>query len=136
MSRRPTRLVIDASIAGKGSQLCREFLHCVLNSDCHIAMTSELTREWNRHETKYSLIWRKSMTARKRVLWLADAPNDALRKQMSTSDMLKDAHLLEAALVTDKRIASNDERARSDFRGIPLVRLVLWINPAIPDENA
>src|SRR5262249_5403641 len=128
MSRRPIRLVIDASIAGPGSQLCRDFLHSVLSSEYHIVLTGELTLEWKRHETKYSRTWRKSMTAQRRVVWLQDAPNLTLRKQMSTPDMLKDAHLLEAALTTDKRIASNDERARRDFRGIPLVRLVLWIN--------
>jgi hypothetical protein len=50
--------------------------------------------------------------------------------------MLKDVHLLEAALATDKRIISNDDEARNSYKRIPSVRLLLWINPSHQEETA
>jgi hypothetical protein len=55
---------------------------------------------------------------------------------MSTDAMMKDVHLLEAALATDKRIVSRDDTARNSFRGIRDVRLVVWVNPYRPEERA
>jgi hypothetical protein len=61
---------------------------------------------------------------------------EALRRLMLTAEMLKDVQLLEAALATDKRIVSNDDEARRSYKGIPHVKLVLWINPSRKEETA
>jgi hypothetical protein len=76
------------------------------------------------------------MTDKRRVFRLTDGRDESLRRRMITDAMLKDVHLLEAALATDKRIISNDDRARNSFRPIPDVRLVLWVNPSRPEEKA
>jgi hypothetical protein len=53
--------------------------------------------------------------------------------------VLKDCHLIEAALATDCRIASLDDRARGHFArlvaAISVLEAVLWVNPAAPDEQ-
>lgn len=54
--------------------------------------------------------------------------------------MLKDAHLLEAALATDGIVASRDEKARAAFRAasevVSLLRQVVWLNPDRAEEGA
>ena len=67
---------------------------------------------------------------------LRDLRIEPLRRLMLTGEMLKDVHLLEAALATDRRIVSNDDEARNSYKGLPHVRLVLWINPSRQEETA
>jgi hypothetical protein len=147
MSARPrgTRLVIDASVASSAaetehpvSSLCRNFLKAVLDSavQFQVVMTHDILMEWQRHRSRYSLRWQKTMTAKRRVVTQEIPRHEALRRKMVTAEMLKDVHLLEAALATDKRIASRDDTARGFYGGIPEVRMVLWINPALEEEGA
>jgi hypothetical protein len=53
--------------------------------------------------------------------------------------MLKDAHLIEAAFVTDSHVASSDEAVRGHFRRLAAtyhsLRRVVWVNPVIEDEQ-
>jgi hypothetical protein len=136
MTVRPKRLVIDASIAGSATEkehpeakFCLNFLTRVRDLKYHVVMNEKILEEWNRHQTRYSFQWITYMTERKRVFKGRIARNESLRRRMSTEAMLKDAHLLEAALATDTRIVSKDDTARNSFRGIPYVRLVVWVNP-------
>ena len=50
----------------------------------------------------------------------------------------KDRRLIEAALVTDKRIASLDDRVRLHLRDhaakLPELLSICWVNPNMPDE--
>ena len=99
-------------------------------------MNNKIVEEWIRHQSQYSSEWIVFMTDKRRVFKVKDARNESLRRKMKTEAMLKDFHLLEAALATDNRIISNDDRARNSFRRIPDVRLVLWVNPSRPEEKA
>ena len=143
MNARPKRLVIDASVAGSASEkehpdakLCLDVLNRVRDLKYHVVMNEEIIGEWNRHQTRYSFQWITYMTERKRVFKGRISRNESLRRRMSNDAMRKDVHLLEAALATDKRIVSNDDRARNSFRKIPDVRLVVWVNPCRPEEKA
>jgi hypothetical protein len=53
--------------------------------------------------------------------------------------VLKDCHLVEAALATDLRVASLDDRVRGHFGRlagtIDVLRPILWVNPAIAEER-
>ncbi len=87
------------------------------------------------------------MFARKKI----DRPDcpvdDELRRQLeeaAASDkekdaMLKDAHLIEAALAQGMRIAALDETVRQHFRvvagSVRVLRKICWINPDVPDED-
>jgi hypothetical protein len=50
----------------------------------------------------------------------------------------KDRHLIEAALATDRRIASLDDRVRNQVRAhaaeLRVVRSICWVNPNIASE--
>jgi hypothetical protein len=115
---------------------CALFLDQVRDLKYQIVMNEKILEEWNRHQSRYSSQWIAYMTERKRVFKRRIARNVSLRRKMITEAMLKDVHLLEAALATDKRIVSNDDRARNSFRRIPDVRLVAWVNPSQPEETA
>lgn len=154
---RSKRLVIDASLAGAAggkkathptSKLCRDFLLAVLKICHQIVMTPEVRSEWKKNQSLFAQKWLASMTARKKVHKCPCSENADLRKQIKNQAatkkqaqaMLKDCHLLEAALETDKLIISLDETARQLFHGVGKhvgqLRSVVWVNPGKPDEAA
>ncbi len=53
--------------------------------------------------------------------------------------MMKDVHLIEAALATGMRVVALDEIVRACFRAtsasVPRLRSVCWMNPDIPEED-
>ena len=52
----------------------------------------------------------------------------------------KDRRLIEAALVTDKRVTSLDDHVRRHLQDhlsqLPEIRLICWVNPGMPEEEA
>jgi hypothetical protein len=149
------RLVIDASVAraastriGSGDPRpgrCRSFLDAVYEI-CHgFVMTPELRDEWTRHESIYTAKWRHQMLGKgrnKKYRWLVPRPEvpDLLDRVLETAPtrqareaVAKDLLLIEAALVTDRRIISCDDRAREHFRRaaehIEELRGIIWANP-------
>jgi hypothetical protein len=87
------------------------------------------------------------MFARKKVSRPDVAPNDALRNGIQNSGLtekecaaaLKDAHLIEAALMSDLRVVSLDETVRAIFRKaaprVATLRPVHWANPTKDHEH-
>ena len=148
------RLVIDASIARAAgrtdhpiSKACRVFLEGVLNICHHVVLTKEITEEWNRHQSNFTVFWRSSMFARRKVARHEVAQNDAFRTSIQNfgfsekerAAVLKDAHLIEAALETDLTIVSLDETARGLLRraaqNVKPLKQVLWVNPTNDEEH-
>ena len=151
------RLVIDASIAGRagglapavefGTKACRDFLRHALDICHRLVITERLAVEWREHELSYFKTWRIEMVRRKKVVPANPRKISALRQAIeahSSSDrdrteMMKDIHLIEAALHTDSRVVSLDDKARRLFRSCAksekLIRRVLWINPERPAEQ-
>jgi hypothetical protein len=150
------RLVIDASIARSSgdenavfptSKRCRDFL-LATRDICHQAvMTAAIREEWNRHQSRFARAWRVSMVAR-RKLHIIDVPADEqLREKISqattkTRDreaMLKDTHLIEAAIATDQILVSLDETVRVLFTEavgrIGEIRRICWANPDKIEEG-
>lgn len=152
-----TWLVLDASLARAAggeaktdptSAHCRDFLKHVL-SICHrLVMTDEIRDEWKRHESTFARTWRTALTARGKVTFI-DAPADrTLRDRVEAcfedhatrQAAWKDCCLLEAALASQMRIGSLDEKARDAFaraaRHVPEIAEVVWVNPAKSEDNA
>jgi len=148
------RLVIDASIARAAgrtdhpiSKACRVFLEGVLNICHHVVLTKGIQEEWNRNQSKFTLFWRSSMFARKKVARSQVVENEAIRTSIHTFDLsdkecaavLKDAHLIEAALETDLRVVSLDEEARGLLRkmaqSVNPLKQILWVNPTRDEEH-
>lgn len=159
MSRCDRSIVVDANLmrsaggdssTGQRPALCRDFLKTLLLLDrfC-VVRTPDIYREWKRHWSRFARIWYVSMEARKKVLrptilaFHEDVKNDLEAWAPSETErlaILKDAHLVVAALAADMRIASLDEALRSmlgaSCANCSQVCDLLWTNPEIWEESA
>lgn len=149
-------LVIDADIAqacGGGNAThptataTRDFLQAVLTI-CHkTVMTSAIQEEWNIHQSSFARKWRRSMVAKKKMVVLNPGGREDIRQEIKEQDvsgnkkkaMLKDFHLIEAALGADHSIVSLDDKVRDLFsattNNIADLRAVLWVNPVHDHEK-
>lgn len=118
-------LVIDADIAraaggGKAkderSKYCRDFMDAVLETTHHkVVLTKTIQAEWNKHQSTSTLTWRSTMIAQKKVCFIENPVDDALRRKVEQcadsknkrKAMLKDIHLIEAALQADRIVLCN-----------------------------
>ena len=150
---RSRRLVIDADVARSAggsehptSSACRAFLRTVLEVGNHVVMTQMLLEEWRRHRSRYSAIWLRQMFARKRVYSDVAEPDATLGQRIDDSLFekervvaQKDLHLIEAALATDRLVASRDEHAREAFWHASAVvgelKCIVWVNPTRPVDG-
>ena len=135
------RLVIDANVARSAGETkhpvstsCREFLETATRFSHRVVMTTEIQEEWREHASKFARRWLVRMYARRLVHRCTVAGNDPFRQRIA--GVLPDAgdlHLLEAAIVTDRLVASQDERARAAFRRVSgkvrEIQSVVWVNP-------
>ncbi len=151
-------LVIDASVARAAgpphtshptSSNCRNFLENVLTICHRIVMTPEIRKEWDQHQSRFARQWLATMIAKKKLLPLKNLPTDSslwecLEKIAATDEqrkqIIKDIHLLEAALASDKTIISLDEKtARKFFRRAAqessILRTIAWVNPDLVEEE-
>src|SRR5579884_2623105 len=120
---RSQTLVIDASVARAAGpeaavhptvKHCRDFLIAVLDVCHRTTFAPALTEEWKKHQSGFARQWRLSMFARKKIVQIDGLVNDELRRQLEGAAvdekqkgaMLKDAHLIEAALAQGMRIAA------------------------------
>jgi hypothetical protein len=154
--KRSMAIVIDANIAQAAgskqtgdSKACRDFLDEV-RKVCHrMVMTPAITQEWDKHQSSFALRWRTSMQSKKKLVFFKSDPrNEELRILVENSGALqnegerehlrKDCHLIEAALVTEFRIASSDMHARGLFSRLcnefADLRRIIWTNPCIESE--
>lgn len=153
--RKNIKLVIDTNIAQSYSEstnarsiACRAFLNAVRDLEYRIVMSPDLAEEWKRHRSRAFVIWLKGIYSRKLQYDIEDVENASLREKISQfapsdkdrQEMLKDVLLLEAALVTDERIASMNELDRERFqkisRFIKEIQNISWVNPEIEAEKA
>jgi hypothetical protein len=153
------RLVIDASVARAcgGPQAtyprsvhCRDFLENVLNICHRVVMTSDIRDEWNKHQSRFAREWLTRMVQKRKLVPLKDFSIDQmLWKNLEDSaatdkerqQIVKDICLLEAALATDKRIISLDDKtARKYFsraaQQIKPLQDIVWVNPELEEENS
>lgn len=137
------RLVIDASVlhaSGESvhptSRGCREFLEHVRDICHRAAATEAILNEWSTHQSKFAFGWRRAMYARRKIEILSVQPDEAMRNRLPRPDLtvaehealLKDIHLIEAALAADKIVVSLDDEARALF-DVGSLSTILWVNP-------
>jgi hypothetical protein len=148
-------LVIDASIARAAGSLeskhprgilCRDFLMSI-RSICHrIAWNDAIKAEWDKHNSSFAQQWRLSMLKLNKLIPVncVEAIRDSVENHCDDPAILalvlKDCHLVQAALATDHRIASLDDQVRGHFtdlaEAVKVLRPILWLNPAVVDEAA
>ena len=125
-------IVIDTDIARAASPRdtidprpkdCQRLLEVVRDTKHRVVTTKAIRSEWTKHQSQFTQIWFASMIARKQVCWINAPADDQLRgniekyalSEKKRSAMLKDTHLIEAALQADKIVISMDETIRDAF---------------------
>jgi hypothetical protein len=111
-------------------------------------MTAPIRDEWNVHQSRFARAWRLSMVARKKLKFLEGDARRSLEKRFprAVSDpfilaiMEKDRRLVEAALLSDRRVASLDRSVQTHFHNYrvnrPELRSICWVNPGTSDNDA
>ncbi|HAC63155.1 MAG TPA: hypothetical protein DCF68_06345 [Cyanothece sp. UBA12306] len=149
-------LVIDASIARAAggensinptSKNCRNCLKIISDNGYYLALTKEINDEWKKHQSRYAKTWLKLMFSRKQVKPLDLSIDQTLWTQIETlaptdrqrDIMIKDIHLIEAAIATDKTIIALDDTVRYLFAKIALdihqLQGIIWVNPSKEKEQ-
>lgn len=140
--------MIDADVAHSAGETqhpdssnCRKFLESVSNNQHILVMTEAIREEWNRHQSRYSRRWRKLMFSRGRFEIVRIDEKEKIERRLPDFGLtdkqekiaLKDCHLIDAALKTDKIIASSDKRARDVFSiaavKAKILKPLTWVNP-------
>ena len=148
------RLVIDANVARASgakateAKRCRDFLLKVLSLSYRIMMTPEISNEWNKHQSLFTIKWRGTMARRNKVCGIKKSPVDeefrnkiekAAEEENQIPVMRKDFHLLEAARISDQMIISLEKRARRHFayaaQHVDEIRDIVWVNPNCTKEE-
>lgn len=154
-------LVIDACIAhaccskrdnlcaDDTSKICRNFLQILYEkTEICIVMTKPISEEWKNHMNKFSRKWIRWMHGRKRVVSPDQSFEPQLREKLEANEdlkeglsiMLKDLCLIDAAIVTDKIMASLDDTSRYHFAKASLkideIGEITWINPSKKEEDS
>lgn len=111
-------------------------------------MTTDVRREWDDHQSRFARGWRVQMRSRNKLIDPGVSPRNKLRKKLLSSAVknadreaiLKDAHLIEAAIATDSIVISLDETARRLFaeatKTVDALRGIVWVNPENSDEGS
>ncbi|MBI5141706.1 MAG: hypothetical protein HZA20_05875 [Nitrospirae bacterium] len=104
-------------------------------------MSKAIEKEWKKHKSGFSGKWIAAMQSRGKIVRIV-TPDHSLSDKLEQLDigqkgiraMLKDAHLVEAALQTDSSIISGDEKAIKLFctasQHIDELKQIIWANPA------
>lgn len=149
----PRQLVIDADVACSSSEkpdtissACQRFLKTVLEVRHHVVMTDTIRKEWRHHRSGFSRKWLTQMYGGRLVKWIEVDEDETLRERIGAAlhwdqreTAEKDAHLIEAAIATDRLVASQDQQARRLFGcasvAVGQLRQIVWVNPTKPDET-
>ena len=149
-SQRSKSLVIDACVARDtgSTHPNRNFLTTMRKDTRHkLVMTRDIGSEWDRNASRWARKWRVSMNAQRRVYRPNLKSDDILRikiegkasDEWELNKMLKDLHLIDAAIATDRRIVSLDEKAKKPFAAVSdkvgELRNIVWVNPAEENER-
>lgn len=145
------RIVIDASVARASgnkpgtSANCRKILESVRGASHCVVFTAPIKTEWKNHQSLNASTWRTSMAAKGLICKLNPPPTNAplraaIEQRPGSDAMLKDCHLLEAALHTDKIVISLDDAVRKAYADLchhyGEIKEVMWANPNEDDTES
>ena len=145
----------------RGSVYCSNFLGVVLRKHYEVVMTPALRAEWNNHMSSFTISWLAAMKAKGRIYAVDPPPFAKLRQDLDTlftalveqagqgknqahvqqlqnnhTAVLKDLHLIEAALASDSTIISGDHKVRDLFAAataeIRELRTITWVDADDP----
>lgn len=142
------RLVIDACVAKSAgakkrdvcSQSCRKALDEVLKSKMIVIFCEKLLKEWTGRHSKYSRMWLVNMRAHGRAKKIVIIRRKEYREiiKLNTTEgvqriLLKDFHIVETALDSDRSVLSRDYKARKHLHEITKligdIANIHWVSP-------
>ncbi|QOZ92910.1 hypothetical protein EU243_15105 [Bacillus velezensis] len=141
-------VLTSASPKTQVSKRVAAFLDIFLKTKNKIGMTEDLKKEWFDHKSTYTAKVFGMLKNQRRIIKISDheTVEDLRTKIQNIKDkqrveaILKDMHLLEAAILTDKFIISLDNKARNNFNHfyncVPGIPDVCWLNPSDENEKA
>ncbi|WP_178930387.1 hypothetical protein [Bacillus altitudinis] len=146
--------IIDACVltsASPKTEISRrvaDFIDVFINTNNKIGMTKELKKEWFDHQSNFTAMFYSILYNQRRIIEIPDHDTvenlrmkvHSIKDKQRVLAILKDMHLLEAAILKDKFIISLDDKARNNFNHfyncIPGLSDVCWINPSKEKEEA
>ncbi|AIU77430.1 MULTISPECIES: hypothetical protein [Bacillus] len=141
-------VITSASPKTPVSKRVATFLEMFLETKNKIGMTKTLKEEWLRHPSPYTAKVYGLLKNQRRIIKISDHETvedlrikiQNIKDKQRVEAILKDIHLLEAAIVTDKFIISLDNKARNNFNHfydcISDIPDVCWVNPSVETEFA
>jgi hypothetical protein len=154
VSKMSRRIVVDASVARAAgetehphSERCREFLLDMLLICHRVVMSDDITREWEKHASGYSVKWLRAMRKRGKVVRVTPEATGLMDRIAAAADwsekdmaaMEKDLLLLLGALATDRLVASGDGKVRDRFAkaavSVAEIAPVTWVNPSLAEDH-
>ena len=148
-------IVVDASIAHAAGSFeskhptgirCRECLAAVRGTGHRLAWNAPIKSEWTSHESAFASSWRAEMFRRGKVTVVPDDSIGEVRAAVATapterhSALLKDAHIVEAALNSDHRVLSCDSKACGHWRTVceayAPIGIINWVDPTNDHQGA
>lgn len=142
--------IIDADImrsAGTSehpvSSTSRNLLNEIKQGNGVAVYCPTLMNEWKKHRSTYARQWTIAMISRKRLIGVkVDTETKLFLESLEDSKIkdiaLKDAHLIDLAIATDKIIFSNDLNAKNAFSELLDNRdnfnNIYWLSPKINME--
>lgn len=139
------KFIVDADIirsAGYSehpvSSTSRTILNEIKDSNSNAVYCSTLMKEWKKHRSTYSTKWIATMMSKKRLLFIASDIEakvflENLENSKEKNIALKDVHLIDLAIASDKIIFSNDLNAKNAFSNLLDKRHnfknIYWLSP-------
>ncbi|MEA1229340.1 hypothetical protein ODQ17_08195 [Acinetobacter sp. IRS14] len=141
------KFIIDADImrsAGTSehpvSSTSRHLLNEIKDGKGVAVYCPTLMQEWKKHRSSYAKQWTVAMISRKKLIAVSVNTEaklflETLEDSKNKSITLKDAHLIDLAIATDKIIFSNDLNAKNAFSTLLDNRdnfnNIYWLSPKI-----
>lgn len=118
----------------------RKLIDALATGPVGVCMTDALVAEWDKHASKFMKKWLAKMVSKGRTRHERDTRLSDYRRVLKGVDptmgkaaMLKDAHLVEAAILCRAGVLSLDDKQRRYLAGIvplyPRVGRIQWFNP-------
>ncbi len=150
MSKQSRLLVVDASVMrGSGAQdghsaTCTRLLNDIMNICHRTAITTQIKAEWDKHQSVEAIKWRARMNGKKKLVPVAHDESlvrtDIEQKVPSGHSaqkqaLLKDAHLLAAAMATDRLLLTADTKLKALCEKHHIDQNIEWLTITAADPQ-